>query len=247
VQAVVTASRDFICVRPQTYEDQKEAELLLSLFSGRHGVLENTVFCVLAPDGERRLTRAGRSPMQQFDDADDLAGFLTETFARYEEDARPIDALPTHDGLALALNVASCDSLPLVVLRADDERGLARLRREVAPLAWAPEHIGRQHFVELIGDDAASVVDGLDIEDGLSVVEAGPYGVTGKVVAHARPGASAKALAKALTAGRGEHAPADKGRREHVRGARRDGITWDSELPVSDPGERGERGKRGKR
>ena len=64
--SVVEASRAFVCVRMATYENEAEAEFLTSVFSGRSGKLENTVFTIMAPDGETKLTRAGRSPDMVF-------------------------------------------------------------------------------------------------------------------------------------------------------------------------------------
>ena len=63
---MVTASRAFVCVRPATYESATEGKLLLSLFRGRLGNLENSVFALLGPDGKERLTKTGRSPGMVF-------------------------------------------------------------------------------------------------------------------------------------------------------------------------------------
>ena len=63
---MVTASRAFVCVRPATYESAAEGKLLLSLFRGRLGNLENSVFALLGPDGKERLTQTGRSPFMVF-------------------------------------------------------------------------------------------------------------------------------------------------------------------------------------
>ena len=39
---VIAASREFVCIRPLTYENAAEAPYLESLFRGRSGNLENT-------------------------------------------------------------------------------------------------------------------------------------------------------------------------------------------------------------
>ena len=59
---VIAASRNFICVRLATYESEDEAAYLRSFAAGRSGQLENTVFCILSPDGEEKLIRAARGP-----------------------------------------------------------------------------------------------------------------------------------------------------------------------------------------
>ena len=193
--AVVTASRNYVCVRPQTYEDEAEAKLLLSLFQGRSGVLENTVFCVLAPDGERTLTRAGRSPQQRFESADGFASWLDRTFESYARKAKPLEALPLHDGLGLALNVAACDLAPLAVLAAEDEKALEKLLERAASLAWAEDHIGRQHFVTVVGEEALAEAEeefGLKLEPGMTLVQPDAYGRAPRVSRRPRPVPSAR-------------------------------------------------------
>jgi hypothetical protein len=254
VAAVVTASRNFVCVRPQTYEDQAEAELLLSLFQGRSGVLENTVFCVLDPDGKRTLTRPGRSPQMRWDEADAFATWLARTFEAYASKAKPLEALPLHEDLSLGLNVAACDLAPLAVLYARSERDLKALVERAARLAWAEDHIGRQHFVALAGKEAherAKADFGLDLEEGLTLVQPDAYGRSPKALSHgaARDKVAKEgdlAWSKVLSEGRAAHAPEPKSRRRHLREAGRQGITWDSELDVTDPGEKEARRGRGR-
>jgi len=242
---VVTASRNYICVRPQTYEDKAEAELLLSLYRGRDGVLENTVFCVLGPDGKQRLTKAGRSPMQQFSDAEAFAAFLGKAFVPYAEEAKAVQSLPVHDDLALALNVGACDLMPVAVLAAEDDKAMAKLEERVAVLAWSAEHVGRQHYVRVVGEQAiaaAKAEHGLVLEAGLTLVEPDAFGLTAEVLLHlgglekrkARTSAL-KAASAALVEARGDHSPEAKSRRAHLREARKQGIEWESEVPVSDP------------
>ena len=70
---MIAASRKFVCVRLATYESKEEADLLTDIFVGRSGELENTTFVILAPDGKKRLTRAGRGPMFAFRGSDGAA------------------------------------------------------------------------------------------------------------------------------------------------------------------------------
>ena len=62
-EEVIEASRNFVCIRCATYEDAEEAEFLRWVFTRRDS-LENTVFCMLSPDGKEKLIRADRGPMQ---------------------------------------------------------------------------------------------------------------------------------------------------------------------------------------
>ena len=83
----------------------------------------------------------------------------------------------------------------------------------------------------------------MTLEPGLTLVQADPYGRTGKILAHAAVRAKAADLAEALTTGREQHAPEAKSRRAHLRQAEREDIDWESELPVTDPGGAGRGGR----
>jgi hypothetical protein len=266
---VVTASREFICVRPQTYEDKEEAALLVSLFSGRSGNLENTVFCVMSPGGKSKLSGSGRSPSMRYDDAADFAAFLSECFTDYAKGAKAIKRLPVLDELALAMNVASCDLMPLVILNAKTERELEKLEQRVAELAWADGDIGKQHYFSYVGkefpiktgpsteptkssgkeseaadEEPRNAIEAFVIEPGLTVIQPGPYGRTATILKHASVSAKSKDLAATLAAAREAHDPATKVRTDHVRNAKREGIKWEPELPVTDSKAERKKGER---
>ena len=79
--AVVEASRAFVCARLLTYEDAEEAALMRRLLPGRGSV--NTAFTILAPDGDRQLVRAGRSPRMAFGSARMMAAELRRIAERF--------------------------------------------------------------------------------------------------------------------------------------------------------------------
>lgn len=234
---MVTASRDYVCVRPQSYEDKAEAEFLVSLFPGREGLLENTVFCVLGPDGKQRLTKSGRSPSQQFKDATAFASFLGQAFEPYAKEAKDLARLPVHRELALALNVGACDLMPVAILVAQDDKAMQALEKTVAAQAWSAEHIGRQHYVRVVGAQAiaaAKTTHGLELKPGLNLVEPDAFGQTAKLLGHLDANLTKRKFSEGLVKARGDHDPATKLRRDHIREARQRGIKWESELPVTD-------------
>ncbi|MCP4093415.1 MAG: hypothetical protein GY747_08200 [Planctomycetes bacterium] len=55
-------SRDWVCVRLASYENEQESEYLKKLYRGRTGELNNTTFALVAPDGKTLLAPAGRGP-----------------------------------------------------------------------------------------------------------------------------------------------------------------------------------------
>src|SRR5262245_48653173 len=81
---VIAAARQFVCVRLATYEDATEAELLKSICPTGSGELENTVFAILSPDGQRQLVRGARSAREAFDDARHMAQTMSRIAGWYK-------------------------------------------------------------------------------------------------------------------------------------------------------------------
>jgi hypothetical protein len=133
-QKVIEASREFICIRPQTYENAEEAKVLASYFRGRSGQLENTVFCIFSPDGKTKLCRSGRSPKMGFRDSKDMASFMIITSSKYKP-KKEITSLPFLEDVRLGLNVASCDLRPLVILFNPKKSAFGKMEKMILPLA----------------------------------------------------------------------------------------------------------------
>lgn len=239
---MIEASRFFVCVRPQTYESAEEAKVLSYVFAGRSG-LENTSFALLDPKG-KKITRGSRSPSMTFGSATKLAEALTETAAEYSEEAKEIEALPTVRNLRLALNVAAADMRPLIVIRGKDEKATAKLSAQVAKLSWSKDLVGRSHYVVLHEE---TTFEELTPEVGVSVIHPDPYGLGGEVLSFAKPSLSGVKLAKAIEAGLAKHQPESREHDDHVREARRKGIEWESEIPVTDKDAKREKRHRRKR
>ena len=121
-KGIIRASREFVCARLATYESKEEAEYLSRIFRGRSGQLENTVFCIMSPDGKDKLVRSGRSPGWSFPGeeeqaARDMEKKMDDISSRYpvkRTSKTALPALPVLPNVRLALNVAACDNLPLV-------------------------------------------------------------------------------------------------------------------------------------
>ena len=69
----IEASRNFVCVRLTTYENQAETEFMRNLYRGPNGEIQNTTFTILSPDGKQALIRPERSPRRHFRNAAALA------------------------------------------------------------------------------------------------------------------------------------------------------------------------------
>lgn len=245
---VINASRDFVCIRLTTYENQSEHEFMESIGgAGRSGEIENTVFTFLAPDGKTRLTRVGRSARFLFSDAKEMAASMRELAARHppgRESREDVPELPKVASPRLALNVAASDSLPLVVIYAKDVAARAKLEEYVRRLAWSDEFLGRFTYVITgSGKDLAAVKNAGE-QEGLLVVSPDKYGQSGELLATVPAQASRSEVAGTMRAALATFKPPLK-LLSHVRDGRRLGVFWETELPVTDPMEAAarERGK----
>lgn len=251
-------------MRLATYEDEEEYEVLAELFEGRP--VPNTAFLLLEPDGTP-MTRTMRGPAMLVGsegrgiprwsppsagvDATDpaaLATILESRSARFPSET-PIHALPTPADLRLALNVAACDSQPLVVVTATDEKERARLRAALSELAWSEAFVGRAQYVFASAGDDLTTIAGAE-RGAVLVVRPGRFGQTGDVVAKLAATSSPEALVELLGEALGEWEPIGaRDSRQHVRDGQRDGVGWETRVPVSDPNvpERSGHGRRERR
>jgi hypothetical protein len=244
---IVSASRDFICVRPATYMDADEAKTLLKIYTPPSGKVENTAFAILAPDGKTALARPSRSPMMTYGTRAEMLKGMREIALLYtEERTEPVtQALPVHKSLALALNVASCDSRPLVVAYAKTARERAALEKRLAALAWSDAFMGRFFYVVVDDPAALKPVSGLAQGPLVAVVEPGTYGLEGRSLA-TTTGRTQAELEKTLAAGLAAFEPITKNPNAHVRSGQRQGKEWETEIPITGARarERTERGKK---
>jgi hypothetical protein len=245
---VVAASRRFVCIRLLTYESAEEAKVLKSLFVGRSGQLENTTFALLASDGATKLARAGRSPDFAFRGGEDrtgaqeMAAAMSEIAFRHERtETGTLDAtaLPLTKTVRLALDVAACDGLPLVVAFGDDAAKRAALAERLAGVSWRAPSLGRFVYAVAGSADELKPIDGSTSKSGVVVVQPDAFGASGKVLAQCGVDADAEALAKTLAAGLQRHVAQPKDPRTHIDEGRRLGIRWQTVIPETDPGPRG--------
>ncbi|MEE3372045.1 MAG: thioredoxin family protein [Planctomycetota bacterium] len=235
--AVVAASRDFVSIRLLTYENKSEYDYMESLLGVSPGTLPNTVFCILAPDGQTQLVRAGRGPRHGYSGARSMAAGMRRIATRYPVradqavDSRP---LPLVRPVDLALNVAASDNRPLIVTAASDPQQLAALQQQVQQLAWNPRFVGQFIYSSTQRRSALKPLAGAQPDAAILVVEPGAFGITGKVVAQlalpASPAEMAATFAKALDA----FVPPRKDHNRHIEMGYQLGIEWTTVVPESD-------------
>ena len=249
---VIDASRDFVCVRLATYESKKEAKFLKSVFTGGSGELENTVFCILSPDGRRKLVRAGRSPNSTFRGppriaAEEMADTMNRIAAKYHakrtSGSKTLE-VPTLADCRLALNVAACDNQPLVVMLATDKKELQTLAKRLAPITWSDEFIGRLQYVSVTDPKELKPIEGVEITSGYLVVEPGEFGLDGTVVAQIPQSSTAETIKDALDLSLALHERMEKDTFSHLEAGKRLGVEWRTAIPVTDPHSPGKSGRR---
>ncbi len=237
-ESVVAASRHFVCIRLSTYEDADEAEYMKRLFLPRSGVLENTTFSILAPDGKRKLSASGRGPRHMFRNASAMASTMNRIAKQYpakrsQPDQQP--ALPLMKDVALALNVAASDNLPLVVINALPDTKATAATALLRQVAWTRPLSGQ--FVYALAKDSKELkaISGAKPADQILVIEPGQFGLEGKVLTtfdHAEDAGTAKAKLMNVTR---NFSRQPSSHRSHVRKGIELGIDWESQIPETDP------------
>jgi hypothetical protein len=232
---VVAASRTMVCVRLATYESASEAQLLASIFRGGSGQLENTVFAILDSDGRTPLVRSGRSP-HQFGSASELASTMLaiERGHKQQRWSPGIAGVPRIESVRLALNVAACDHLPLLVTYAPTQQRVRELERAVADTAWSEGVEGRVLFASTARLQEVQQFSRDALEEGYFLVRPDEFGLHGRLVASFSQQTVGLQLAQAAEAYRSHPlAPLD-----HIRQGHQQGIRWQTQVPVTDPGGR---------
>lgn len=232
---VIAASRDFVCIRLATYEDAEEAEFLRTIFT-RRGDLENTVFAILTPDGKTEHVRSGRGP--QFRSATQMAARMQHLISTGYQDAqerRWSDCkLPEVKSLELALNVASCDGLPVLVAIAKTDAQLDELREDLLKLAWNEGLAGQFVVATVSSSSDLRPIRGLDGRtlEGVYLLKPDPFGLSGQVLA--KIDTSHESAEGQLTTALSKFKPPVKNHRQHVQAGYQMGLRWETAIPVTD-------------
>jgi hypothetical protein len=243
---VIRASRQFVCVRLTTYEDEQEAAFLRKLFQGRSGEVENTTFTILSPDASKTLCRTGRSARNVFRSPTTMAQEMTRLAGLYPaavEATRSRPALPVTLNARLGLNVAAGDLQPLILVQASSLAERSRLEERLAALAWSDEFLGRFVYASVATRKELPPLTDLKEGEGIVVVAPDTFGMKGQVLAQMPASADEKTIAaglrKALTLATGER----KSMHAHRRAGISAGAFWEPKLPVTDPQENSARAR----
>jgi hypothetical protein len=232
---VIEASRNFVCIRLATYEDEAEAEFLRTVYVGRTGDLENTVFVLMTPDTKQNLCRPGRSPNFAFRSPSSLAIEMNKIAKKYKASNAEVDPiLPQLKDVRLGLNVSSCDGLPSVVCVADGNNPAEFMQNLLAPLAYSEDLAGKFVYSTTTDPSMLKTVQGYSGKPGILLIEPGDYGLDGKLVKLFSPTTESSVIEKALSEYANGVSKVSKNHSTHVRTGMREGKVWKTEIPIED-------------
>ncbi len=231
---MILASRPFVAIRPTTYESAKERDYLLGLYQGRSGQMENSTFALLKSDGKTPLSPISRGPERVFGSSVRMAEAMRLISAKQTTKETPgrLKTSPALANLRLAINVAACDNLPLVVLGPAAGPGF---EAAMTDLFFDSPWQGR--FV-LCQGNASEMGKLLHLDGGkvpaMAVVQADPFGLSGRILARLDPGDKGGKLADTLALGAAGFQATARNFRGHLTAGFEAGAFWETAIPVTD-------------
>jgi len=243
---VISASRKFVCIRLATYENAEENKILTGFFS-RGGVLENTVFTLLTPDGKTKLVSAGRSPVWAFGGVRG-AGINAQPEVSIKKMGQTMEAialaypgkgkatkgsppLPYLADLRLALNVTAADRQPLVVVYSKSAEQRKKMEQELSKVAWSDQFIGQAQYVSASDASEFKSVKNFKATSGFVVIQPGTFGLTGEPIAVIDAKTSASKLVESLAKALAKHKPSTLTYNQHRQMGSQAGARWVSKTP----------------
>lgn len=210
------------------------------------GAFANTAFCILAPDGETRLSRSGRSPSALFGRRGGSAGeshqvveALQKISSNYREKGPESEAVvPDFHTTRQALNVASGDQrLLLLTVTGQQERG--RAVKTLQAVLNDSDVVGRFHHDFTEKEDEPNwgeLVTGEKAKSGHFIIQADSFGLEGTVLSEFPLTVEVKALKKALQEANASFAKGEERKvyRNHVQEGRRKGVHFENGMPYGE-------------
>jgi len=254
----IVASRKFVCIRIETFENKESEAIVRELLNGRFA---NTAFTIFDPDGKRRLTRSGRSPTAVIrsrggrkddpnEEVDDKAVIremnkIAKRFEPVEEDSPAV--LQDFHSFRQALNVASADQRLLVFVNLKEE-DRARAQDNFSRVFSDTDIVGKFHlnFADpKVDGDWAESIKGDTSSPGIFIIRSGTFGQDGVVMQKLPKTLSVEELKSAMVLANDEYSIMEtrKTYSQHVMAGKRAGIHFENEISsdgTSDGRKRGE-------
>lgn len=233
---VVAAAKKFVCIRLTSYEDETEKAFVATMLRE----VANTAFAILSPDG-KPLTGRGRGPGTVFKDPADMAKGMDAIAEKYTKQAEGVPALPVALNAKVGLAVAAAENLPFVVVLAEDPKRRGELEATATAAAWSRPFEGRFIYATAASVKDLPAVQGRTITDGVLLIEPDVFGLGGKVVKQVAGDVLAQNLAGAMRETLRGFVPISKTRRSLAASGLKEGIFYETGIPVSGRGEAADR------
>lgn len=208
-----------------------------------NGRFANTAFCILAPDGKKRLSGTGRSPQMGFglgrggDETDNKAVLekMNAIAQQYPAAGKPDDAVvPDFHSFKQALNVASGDQR-LLVFSVAAQKDRAAVKKTMQQVANHADMVGRFHydFAAALDVKWSKVIEGDRNRTGIFIIQAGEFGQDGKVVAELPLKCDAEKIRNVLDKANKSYAAREKRKvySVHVEKGRKQGVRYQDNMP----------------
>ena len=233
---LIKTSRDFICIRTATYEDKREVVFLKWAFLRSPAAdLRNFGFCILSPDGKRKLRRSVRGPNFVYENSAAMAAdleLIARQFSRKATKTGTKLAVPRMKSVRLGINVASCDGLPSVVVFGNRRQEVDQLHSKLSSVIWDESLAGKFIYASTTKFDDLKIVVGATRKTGILVIEPDVYGMKGRLIKRIDASVSKQGLRADLVAIADRFTRRSKSHGLHVRNGRRDGNIWKTEVTV---------------
>lgn len=219
-------------MRIDSYESKEHQQYVRTFLDGR---FENSAFCLLAPNGQDWLTRAGRGPEMVLGHRSSVVQLRTIA-ARYPDRMDGRQAIvPDFHSVRQALNVASADQRVLVLIAGPTDE-TQPLRNSLRAVASDPQILGRFHFDFDASSDWHSLVTGLKNPSGIILIRPGTFGMDGSVMTRLPLDTANQEIVDALKAVNVEFARTTKKKvySSHVTEGFRRGIYFESAVPFGE-------------
>lgn len=238
---VISAAKKFVCIRLTSYEDESEKLFVSTLVKGE---VANTAFAILAPDGTPavRGRGPGRGPSDLYKDSADMAKGMDAIAQKYPlKKVDGVPALPVALNATVGMAIAAGDNQPLILVLSSDAKRQAEMEAKVTAFAWNKDFEGRFVYATASSMKDLPKVQGHTITDGVLLIEPDIFGVGGKVVKEISGDQLSKQLRDAMQETVKNHVVIEKARRELAQRGLKEGIFYETGIPVSGKGEAADR------
>ncbi len=219
-------------MRIDSYETKEHQEYVRTFLDGR---FENSAFCLLAPNGQDWLTRAGRGPEMVLGHRSSVIQMKTVA-AKYPDKKDGSQALvQDFHSVRQALNVASADQRVLVVVSGPDDQ-TRQLKTSLQSVTNDERIVGRFHFDFDETTDWYKQIKGLKAEPSIVVIRPGEFGMDGTVMSQLPLDTNSSEIVSTLLTANSEFAKTTKKKvySSHVSKGTRLGVYFESVVPYGE-------------